>query len=66
MDELESSAALLVARFAAEPTQILYDTQVVAIMLDSGAIEVGFGRFPIGWFEYAAGAWFYAAATSMS
>ena len=42
MDELEHSVGLLVARFTADPTQILYDTQVVATTLDSGAIEVGY------------------------
>jgi AraC family transcriptional regulator len=55
MDELISSVGLHVAKITAEPRQIVYDTQVVAMMLQPGTIEVGFGRSPMGRFEYAAG-----------
>jgi AraC family transcriptional regulator len=55
MDELGNSVGLYVTKIAAEPTQIVYDTQVVAMMLHSGAIEVGFGRSPMRRFEYATG-----------
>jgi AraC family transcriptional regulator len=55
MGELRNSVGLHVAKIVAEPTQIVYDTQVVAMMLQSGAIEVGFGRSPMERFEYAAG-----------
>jgi AraC family transcriptional regulator len=55
MDELRPSIGLHVAKIAAEPTQYVHQTQVVAMMLQSGSIEVGLGPSTMERFAYAAG-----------
>jgi len=61
MDELENSVGLLPARFNCGTNPNFYDTQVVAMMFDSGVIRGQLWTVP-DTVEYAAGAWFYEAA----
>jgi AraC family transcriptional regulator len=55
MKELRNSVEFQVLKLVAEPTPCVYEAQVVAMMLQSGTVEVGFERRPLEPFSYAAG-----------
>jgi hypothetical protein len=55
VNDLRNPVELQVLKLVAEPTPFVYEAQVVAMMLQSGTVEVGFERNPLEQFSYAAG-----------
>jgi AraC family transcriptional regulator len=55
VNELRNPVELQVLKLVAEPTPFVYEAQVVAMMLQSGTVEVGFERNSLEQFPYAAG-----------
>jgi AraC family transcriptional regulator len=52
---LRNSIPLQVVTVPADPIRLVHDTQVVALKLQSGALELGHGTSPMQRYEYASG-----------